>query len=251
MVWIQFALLIAAIVVTASEDVPSNGSARIVGGVETNFKQQPFVVEVLFRDRSHLGAATMIAPRMGLTAAQVTFKLKASDIRIRVNGEKSSHEHRSHESKSHERNSHEKDDSLFEVLKIIEHTCYDPLTQDNDISILKLLEPIRLRFYPKLPTFLEEPKEKTAVAISGWGVRENLQADYSRKLRTVVVQISDFVECSAYYRQFTTPRMFCVSTTGKKDSCQGNPLRFRHNILHSNYLLDFRRSRCTRPFGCW
>lgn len=200
MIWISAAVVFAAVSLgTASEEIPLNGSARIVGGIETNFKQQPYVVRVVYRVYHYIGVATLIAPRMALTAAQVTYKLKASDICIKVN-DKSRRDSRERSRESHGRDSREKDDSLFEVLKIIEHTCYDPLTQDNDIAILKLLDPIRLKIYPQLPKFFEDPVVSTVVAISGWGVRENLKAEYSDKLETVVVEVSDFDVCRAFYR---------------------------------------------------
>lgn len=198
MVWIKAAFVLGAVMATAlCEESSVNGVARILGGVESNFKQQPFVTEVVwFRGRYHLGTATLIAARLAITSAQVTYKLKASDIRVRVNDDRPRPDRRSGEKDSHERD----DDSLFEVYKIIEHTCYDPLTQDNDISILKLFEPIRIKVYPLLPTFYEEPAVSTVVAISGWGVRENLLADFSKKLKTVVVQVSNFLDCSVFYR---------------------------------------------------
>lgn len=176
MIFTNAALVLAAVVATVfCEGISPNGTARILGGVEASFKQQPYVVQVLFREVHHIGTATMIAPRLALTAAQVTFKMRALDLWIRLNDGRSHHGHERHSRErrhsNERRNSHERDDdSLFGVLKIIEHTCYDPLTQDNDISILKLFEPIRLKIYPQLPRYFEDPTLNNAVAVSGWGL---------------------------------------------------------------------------------
>lgn len=198
MSWIKVMATLSAVLVAAGDETRSNATARIVGGFKVKVEDVPFVVEVVLSDRSHIGTATMIGVRIALTSAQVTYKMKATDIMVKTR--RSFHGQKSHDpSSSHENDSHESDD-LFEVFKIIQHTCFDPMSLENDISILKLFEPVHLKVFPTLPTFLTDPTEDTASIISGWGVRKNLQADYSRELRLAFVHVSNFIECSALYR---------------------------------------------------
>ena len=98
-------------------------------------------------------------------------------------------------------------------------------TDEYDIAIIKLKEPVKMTKYIK-PICLsnkEPTEENDIVLISGWG-RMSIDGPHSDVLMKGVVSMVSRKNCAAQYakRNYTvTDLMICAASLGK-DSCQGD-----------------------------
>lgn len=110
------------------------------------------------------------------------------------------------------------------IGQIIQHPSYNSGTQDNDLSILLLLNPVTLTNtvgVVSLPNI--EPVSGTLATVSGWGVLEENGAT-SPVLQFVNVPIISRLQCRARYGPTqVTDNMICAGyNEGGRDSCQGD-----------------------------
>lgn len=110
------------------------------------------------------------------------------------------------------------------VSRIVVHPSYDPATQDNDIALLQLSQPVTINN----PAMLASPATDAAwagtgqtVTATGWGnIRSSGAAVYPALLQQVDVAVVSQAGCNAAYGDITD-NMICAAASGK-DTCQGD-----------------------------
>lgn len=217
----------------------TNKHNRIVGGVETQVNQYPWMALLTYRGQFYCGG-TVISSRHVLTACHCVQGFDPNKLTIRI----LEHDWNSIGSKIQE----------FQVEKIIKHSAYSTANYNNDIALLKLKEPITFRGSMR-PACL--PKQEKTFAgkkgiVTGWGaVKEG--GSVSHTLQEVIVPILSNAECRAtkYPSRRITDNMLCAGfKEGGKDSCQGDsggPLHVEENGVHQIVGVVSWGEGCARP----
>lgn len=125
----------------------------------------------------------------------------------------------------------------IDVVQVVTHPGYDPYTNDNDIALMKLAQPVPEGAVQlvTLPVALEatrvQPGE-VAVATGFGTIRECAPDETAREclmqdqLRQVSVPLIDIAQCAQMYADLggtIGDRQICAGyTQGGKDSCQGD-----------------------------
>jgi secreted trypsin-like serine protease len=123
------------------------------------------------------------------------------------------------------------------VSKVVPHKDYNPDTNDNDIALLKLGEPIPETLVPAVPVTPEVEASSAQVGtdadVIGWGLTTE-GGSTTPQLMKVKVAIQDSALCQSNYNEFLeglpgagglaiTKNMFCAGRPeGGVDSCQGD-----------------------------
>ncbi|CAN0291439.1 unnamed protein product [Lampetra fluviatilis] len=126
----------------------------------------------------------------------------------------------------HNRTVSEPTEQKISIKQMAMHNRFSIATNDNDIALLRMSEPIKFNKYV-LPACLPEPdfadnvlKEELA-RISGWGIlgKRRLKAEV---LQTSFVPYQDMARCKESSSYTITKNMFCAGySDSKTDACQG------------------------------
>ncbi|XP_044757832.1 trypsin-7-like [Coccinella septempunctata] len=183
---------------------------RIVGGSPANITQLPYQVSLQYRGQ-HICGGSIIHRSYVLTAAHCLdgfqtnkFQVRAGSANIATGGVSSP------------------------VCAATKHGLYNKFSQDNDIGILQLCNPLPVRDgiqIVKLPKQGELFRAGLLAVVSGWGYATEGGGITSKTLRQVKVPIVEQQTCKRLYRStgFVTDNMICAGETqGGKDSCQGD-----------------------------
>lgn len=117
------------------------------------------------------------------------------------------------------------------VLRVIIHPRYDPKSQDNDIGMLELIEPLpegaNIAAIRVLTAGRESDtvREGRTLTVTGWGATAEGSDKTPLQLRQVLVPYVPREMCNGLqaYDGRITENMFCAGlTVGGKDSCQGD-----------------------------
>jgi len=115
--------------------------------------------------------------------------------------------------------------SIYNIEKIISNPNYSPITNDNDIALIKLSKPqIEISSFPEIkPTTLSVGRE---AFIAGWGNTvgyPSTEESFPDRLQEVLVPIVDWERCNEAFYGELTDNMICAGYfEGGKDSCQGD-----------------------------
>jgi V8-like Glu-specific endopeptidase len=117
------------------------------------------------------------------------------------------------------------------VERIFSHPLWNAQSLENDITILRLAEPVQFNRYVQ-PACLPgpDPKPDTDVVLIGWGKIEYSGNAYHELKQTKVKVIG---ECNKYWGQVNEEKQVCVGNLATRDSaCQGDsggPMLYEQN----------------------
>ncbi|XP_031781466.1 serine protease 64 isoform X1 [Nasonia vitripennis] len=109
-----------------------------------------------------------------------------------------------------------------QIEKVIIHRGYDEYTNDNDISLIKLVKSIKFNERQKAVSLARvAPKTGDKMIVSGYG-KEGEYQRASTTLKVATVPVVDQKTCARrYIRDPITNNMFCAGK-GPTDACQGD-----------------------------
>lgn len=180
---------------------------RIVGGRESSMGAWPWVVAII-RDGDFKCGGSLLDSNWILTAGHCFHMLEKSHFEIQLGMLR--------------RSSFSPLEQTRSVLSVYVHPKYNPLTLENDITLLRVQEPFQLNQWTApacLPSLGYYPRNDTLCTVVGWGnVQEN--GPESDSLREVAIPIKP---CKSDSLQVDPNKVLCAGfPEGKKDSCQGD-----------------------------
>jgi len=132
----------------------------------------------------------------------------------------------------HNKNNDESDTrQLRAVERIFSHPAYNPQTVENDITILRLAEPVVFNKYVK-PACLPgpDPQPDDDVVLIGWGATELNGNPYHELKQTKVKVIGN---CNQYWGQVNEEKQVCVGDRiAQESACKGDsggPMLYEQN----------------------
>ncbi|XP_069974258.1 transmembrane protease serine 9-like [Penaeus vannamei] len=190
-----------------------NRANRIVGGVETEVNEYPWMVSLV--DGSgyyHFCGGSIISSQWVVTAAHCAVGMTTSDY-VLVG------DHNLYSGS-------EANSQWMQIAEIVNHPSYDSNTLDNDIALIRLKTEIQFLSDNKiapvcLPT-AGEMYDSVDATITGWGAQQE-GGSTSGPLFEVTVPTMTNTECNTKYGGSITDNMICAGIPeGGKDSCQGD-----------------------------
>nr|XP_027218652.1 transmembrane protease serine 9-like isoform X3 [Penaeus vannamei] len=190
-----------------------NRANRIVGGVETEVNEYPWMVSLV--DGSgyyHFCGGSIISSQWVVTAAHCAVGMTTSDY-VLVG------DHNLYSGS-------EANSQWMQIAEIVNHPSYDSNTLDNDIALIRLKTEIQFPSDNKiapvcLPT-AGEMYDSVDATITGWGAQQE-GGSTSGTLFEVTVPTMTNTECNTKYGGSITDNMICAGIPeGGKDSCQGD-----------------------------
>lgn len=193
-------------------------SPKIVGGIETNATDWPWMVALVYSSDSsnyygQFCGGSLIGSKWVVTAAHCLVddfgnpSISTSGLQVLVG--------------AHDLSTGEGE--RINVKRIIIHPQYESGTYNNDIALLELE---RSTSVETLPLYDGDSNLSgyDAVAI-GWGNMSGVsgQTDYPNALRQVTLPVVTNTQCNSVYGGTITDSMMCAGFfSGGKDSCQGD-----------------------------
>ncbi|KAL4716948.1 hypothetical protein ACJJTC_012759 [Scirpophaga incertulas] len=209
-------LLIALLLtVTAVSAVP-NSPSRIVGGATTNINSYPTMVALLYSPDAYghrqACGGTIINDRSVLTASHCNHRDHPSQWVCRFGSTYAN-----------------SGGVVYASRAIINHSNYNPSTNDNDIAIIRVSGTIRFSNMIQPARFAGASyivKDNEPVWASGWGVTQ-VGGSTSEQLRHVQIWTVNQAVCRNRYagiRITITDNMMCSGwmDVGGRDQCQGD-----------------------------
>lgn len=179
------------------------GIQKIVGGVEANSGEFPFIVSLQHSYYGHFCGGSLIAKNWVLTAAHCVDGITPSYILIGLQNQSDASQA-----------------EKFTPVKIIKHPNWDSNTMTADYALIKLSGESK---YPVIKMNSKEITGTPTFTVAGWGVTSESSQSVSKKLMKVDVPFVDQQTCSLAYPNSINDYMICAGfKDGGKDSCQGD-----------------------------
>ncbi|KAK4882897.1 hypothetical protein RN001_006216 [Aquatica leii] len=213
---------------------------RIVGGVETQVNEYPWMVVLMNNNRFYCGAS-VINNKYLLTAGHcVNGITKEKLLAVFLD---------------HDRSTSEETQTFFRrIIRIIKHGAYGVgASYNNDIALLQLEHPLTFDGILKpvcLPVIGKSYSGHTGI-VTGWGAISS-GGSVSNKLREVRVPIMSHEDCKRTgYGDRVTDKMICAGyREGNKDSCQGDsggPMHVLNGTHHVVVGIVSWGEGCAKP----
>ncbi|XP_034285942.1 zonadhesin-like [Pantherophis guttatus] len=218
---------------------PKHGrNVRIVGGVDAMPGMWPWLVSIQIpssKGPRHSCGGSLLAEHWVLTAAHC-FKTKKSSLhlwRIVVGATDLS--------------KLPDDVQTHTVSKVVLHQDYNPLTEENDIALIKLDSPVTFNDYVQpacLPRVtMGSETNFTSCFATGWGITAENSVRTSDVLQEAKLNILDTQKCNSsdWYNGAMSPHTLCAGyEEGGIDTCQGDsggPLMCKTSPTSLFYIL--------------
>ncbi|XP_006889656.1 PREDICTED: granzyme A-like [Elephantulus edwardii] len=184
--------------------------ATIIGGHEVTPHSKPYMVLIEGRN---LCAGALIAKTWVLTAAHCS---EIERVKVILG--------------AHSRTKNESQKQIILIENGTPYPCYDPVTHEGDLQLLKLNKPAALNTNVgtlKLPKNAKDVKPGTVCEVAGWGKTNNKSPNPSDTLREVNVTVIDRKTCNDEKHYAYNPviglNMICAGNPkGGRDSCDGD-----------------------------
>ncbi|XP_055910569.1 brachyurin-like [Eupeodes corollae] len=193
----------------------SSEEGRITNGKVAEPKQFPYQVGLLLysdEGKSWCGG-TLISDQWIVSAAHCAEGVKSADVYLGA---------------TNRTDRSEVGQQIVKVGKdnIFVHEAWDSERLLNDISLLKLPNPVELSDYIR-PAKLPESRDTTSyqgqkAIASGWGRASDTARGASEMLRYIEVPIMANNFCSVYYAGNVKDSNVCINTRGRKSTCNGD-----------------------------
>lgn len=204
-------------------------TTRIVGGDKSRKGAFPWMAQIWNVDKGKkFCAGSILDDHWILTAAHCITKRNVTrkDIRIQLG--------------DHDTQLPEPQQRVYDVAEIHAHVGFNTDVFDDDIALIRTIEPIEFSDYIKpicLPdkrkarSFLRAAKGRYGT-VAGWG--KGSDGNYTRYLEHVTIPLVDRQTCKKSTNYSFTPNMFCAgyAVRGTGDACTGDsgaPFMIRNN----------------------
>ncbi|XP_062391975.1 transmembrane protease serine 4b [Sardina pilchardus] len=200
----------SVIALSCSDCGPAVGEDRIVGGSDSFIEEWPWQASLQWRGQHRCGGS-LVSLRWVVTAAHCfTSRTREVDHWRVVLG-------RTQMGSS----------GGVSVDRIIIHSSYKPTSNDYDIALMQLSQPVKTTdsVYPVcLPPHFLPLKTGEPLVVTGWGLLRE-QGELASVLQKATVPLVDERTCTqpSVYGTSISPRMLCAGyMKGGVDSCQGD-----------------------------
>ncbi|XP_033701520.1 kallikrein-14 isoform X2 [Tursiops truncatus] len=224
-------LLLTALQILAVATAQNQGD-KIIGGSRCIRNSQPWQAALLAGPhRSFLCGGSLLSDEWVITAAHCA----RPNLRVALG--------------KHNLRIWEVTQQVLRVVRQVPHPQYNPWTIANDLMLLQLEQPARLRRAVRpIAVASSCASAGTPCLVSGWGTTSSPNARFPKFLQCVNINISSDRDCQWAYPGAITAGMVCAGVPqGGKNSCQGDsggPLVCRGELQG---LVSWGMENCAQP----
>ncbi|KAM9036919.1 kallikrein-7 [Sarcophilus harrisii] len=204
--WLLQLLLLAAVPWAQGREGESEREGeKIIEGVECNRNSHAWQVALFNGNQLHCGGV-LVSPFWVLTAAHCMMPYYNVHLG------------------KHNLRGRERGSQVIQASKSYRHPQYSTVTHVNDIMLIKLSRPVRMRSNIKAATLPSKCTSPGATCtVSGWGTTTSPTVTYPEKLQCTDVNIISTSECKKVYKDLLKESMLCAGKAGSKtNACNGD-----------------------------